>query len=167
MQNRTARLCATLALASLAACAAPTPGTTGTPEDEQAVRTLVDQYIAGYNARDTAAMAAMVARDYEAVDPMGQHIQGRDNYSRMLAQEFAMMPAGGTLTATTDFLRWAGAEHAVAGGTWTTSPAVPGMPSKGSWMGVMVKEDGAWKMMTGMATPDITPLLPADTTRAR
>jgi len=70
------------------------------------------------------------------------------------------------MSGTTTFVRWIDANHAVAGGTWEIGPAMPGMPSKGSWGGVMVKENGTWKMMSGMGSPDLTPLM-TDTTRSR
>lgn len=68
------------------------------------------------------------------------------------------MPAGMTMsmTATTTYVSWVDASHAVAGGTWETSPAMPPMPSKGSWMAVMVKQDGGWKMMSALGAADMS-----------
>ncbi len=149
-------------LALLLACAPPEGGGTGTAEDEQAIRSMSDRYAAAYSARDTAALGAMVADDYQAVDPTGRHIQGRDAATAAAAQELAMVPAGVSLSmkAGTTFVRWIDANHAVAGGTWEISPAMPGMPSKGSWVGTMVKQGGEWKMLSAMGAPDMTGMMP-------
>ncbi len=164
------RFPAPLMLVALAvmACAAPAPAGTGSAEDEQAIRALADRYSAAYAARDTAALAALVAEDYETVDPTGRHTQGRSGFSAAVAQELAMMPANMPLTmrAGTNFVRWIDANHAVAGGTWETGPAMPGMPTKGSWMAVVVKQDTTWRMMAALGAPDMSGMMP-DPTRPR
>ena len=134
----------------------------GTPEDEQAVRSLATKYAAAMSAKDTAALGAMVADDYQVVDPTGKMIQGRAGAVAAAAQEFAMMPAGMSMSmkATTDFVKWIDATHAVAGGTWETSPAMAGMPSKGSWLGTAVKQGNDWKMIAAMGAPDMTAMMP-------
>lgn len=135
---------------------------TGTPEDEQAVRAIADKYAAAYTAKDTAAFGAITADDYQGVDPTGKMIQGRAGAVASAAQEFAMIPAGMSMsmTATTDFVKWMDATHAVAGGTWTVSPAMPGMPSKGSWLATAAKQGGEWKVTSALGAPDMTPMMP-------
>jgi hypothetical protein len=134
----------------------------GTAEDEQAVRSLADKYAAAYTAKDTAMLGATVADEYQSVDPTGKLIQGRSAAVAAAAQEFAMIPAGMSMsmTATTDFVKWMDATHAVAGGTWTVSPAMPGVPSKGSWMGAAVKQGSDWKMISALGAPDMTGMMP-------
>lgn len=162
------RLSASLAFLALAvmACQAPAPAATGSAEDEQAIRTMADKYSAAYSARDTAALAALVSEDYQDVDPTGRHTQGRAAFAAAVAQELAMMPANASVSmkAATTYVRWIDANHAVAGGTWEVSPAMPGAPSRGSWMGVMVKEDTTWRMMSALGSPDMTTMM-QDTTR--
>jgi ketosteroid isomerase-like protein len=153
-------------LALLLACSAPQGGggaaATGSAEDEQAVRAIAGKYAAAYSARDTAMFGAIVADDYQAVDPTGKMIQGRAGAVAAAAQEFAMVPAGMTMsmTATTDFVRWIDANHAVAGGTFSMSPVMPGMPSKGSWLATAAKQGSEWKVTSAMGAPDMTGMMP-------
>ena len=157
-----------LAALALAACpASAPPGVTGTPEDEAAIRAVADKYVAAYGAKDASALAALVTEDYEDVNPTGKRTQGRAGFEEAVRQEFATMPAGMTMsmTATTDYVRWIDANHAVAGGTWQVSPAMPPMPSRGSWMAVMVREGTEWKMMNALGAADMSAMMPADTTR--
>ncbi len=135
---------------------------TGTPEDEAAVRAIADKYAAAMSAKDTTRLAAITTSDWEVVDPTGRHQQGRGAATAAAAQDFAMMPAGMAMTmkATTTFVRWIDATHAVAGGTWET-PGMPGMPGKGSWLGVATKEGNDWKMMSALGAPDMTPMTTA------
>jgi len=136
---------------------------TGTPEDEQAIRALADKYAAAFTAKDTTALGAITASDFEIVDATGKHQQGRAEALASAARDYAMMPANMPMTmkATTAFVRWIDATHAVAGGTWETSPAMAGMPSKGSWLGVDVKEGGVWKAVSALGSPDLTAMMPA------
>lgn len=167
MRPRLAALLAVFSLCTLAACSTPTPAATGSAEDEQAIRDMAGKYAAAYGARDTVALGALLAEDYEEVDPTGRHTQGRSAYLQAAAQEFAAMPAGMsmTMTATTTYLRWVDANHAVAGGTWETTPAMAGMPSKGSWMGVMVKKDSGWQMMSALGAADMSAMAPTGTAK--
>ena len=73
-----------------------------------------------------------------------------------------MMPAGMSMSmkTTTDFVKWIDATHAVAGGTWETSPAMPGMPSKGSWLATAAKQGSDWKVIAALGAPDMTPMMP-------
>ncbi|MGQ0704436.1 MAG: SgcJ/EcaC family oxidoreductase [Gemmatimonadales bacterium] len=166
MRTRFFASLASLAVSALAACAAP-PAATGTAEDEAAIRAMADKYVAAYGAKDAAALGALVTDDYEDVDPTGKRTQGRAGFEEAVRQMFATMPAGMTMsmTATTDYIRWIDANHAVAGGTWQTSPAMPPMPSKGSWMAAMVKQGTEWKMMNSLGAADMSAMMPADTTR--
>jgi len=136
---------------------------TGTPEDEQAIRAIADKYAAAMSAKDTTALAAITTTDWELVDPTGRHQQGRGAATAAAAQDFAMMPAGMAMgmKASTTFVRWIDATHAVAGGTWEMAAAMPGMPGKGSWLGVATKEGTEWKMMSALGAPDMTPMMGA------
>jgi uncharacterized protein (TIGR02246 family) len=164
MRTRLPALLATLAVLTLPACTPSAPAATGSAADEQAIRDLSGKYADAYSKRDTAALGALVTEDYQDVDPTGKHTQGHTAFQAAAAQEFAMMPAGVqmNMSATTVYVRWMDANTAVAGGTWEVSPAMAGMPSKGSWMGVVSRHDGGWQMqealgaadMSGMAMPD-------------
>ena len=164
MRNRISAPVGLLAL--LLACSAPQGGgsaaATGTAEDEQAVRAIAGKYAAAMSAKDTAAFGAILADDYQVVEATGKMVQGRAGAVAMAAQEFAMMPAGMSMSmkTTTDFVRWIDATHAVAGGTWETSPAMPGMPSKGSWLANAEKKGNDWKVTSALGAPDMTPMMP-------
>ena len=152
-------------LALLFACSAPQGGgggATGSAEDEQAVRAIAGKYAAAYSARDTAMFGAIIADDYQAVDPTGKMIQGRAGAVAAAAEEFAMVPAGVTMSmsTTTDFVKWIDANHAVAGGTFSMSPAMPGVPSKGSWLAAAAKQGSEWKVTAAMGAPDLTGMMP-------
>lgn len=153
-------------LALLLACSAPQGGggaaATGTPEDEQAVRSLAEKYAAANTAKDTVALGAIIADDYQTVEPTGKVIQGRAAAVASAAQEWAMMPANMSMTmkAGTSFVRWIDATHAVAGGTWESSPAMPGIPTRGSWLGTAAKQGNDWKMIAALGAPDMTPMMP-------
>lgn len=164
MRNRISAPVGLLAL--LLACSAPQGGggaaATGTAADEQAVRSIADKYAAAMSAKDTAAFGAILADDYQVVEATGKMVQGRAGAVAMAAQEFAMMPAGMSMSmkTTTDFVKWIDANHAVAGGTWETSPAMPGQPSKGSWLANAAKQGNDWKVTSALGAPDMTPMMP-------
>lgn len=146
----------------LAACAGAEPAaTTGTPEDEAAIRAQVTAYASAYSAKDAAALAAIATEDYVAVSADGSRISGRAAVQQMVAAEMAMMPADVSITvsATTDYLHWMSATHAVAGGTWSTTGAPAGSgPDRGSWISVFRKDaDGQWRMSHGMSAPYMPP----------
>lgn len=170
MRTRFSALLALFAVAGLQACSPPAPAATGSPADEQAIRELAGKYAAAFGGRDTAALGALVSDDYETVEATGQHTQGRASFLAMMGQEFASMPAGMTLSmsATTTYVRWIDANHAIAGGTWETTPAMPPMPSKGSWMAVVAKEGDAWKMKSALGAADLSAMMPPpDTTKKK
>lgn len=169
MRNHLSTLLATLAVIALPSCTPRAPAATGSAADEQAIRDIAGKYADAYAKRDTAALGALVSDSYEAVEPTGQHTQGRAAFESLVAQEFAMMPAGMSMsmTATTTYVRWVNANTAVAGGTWETTPAMPGMPNKGSWMAVVAKQDDSWKMTSALGAPDMSMLAMADTTKPK
>jgi uncharacterized protein (TIGR02246 family) len=169
VRNRLPMLLAALAVFALPGCSAPAPAATGSAGDEQAIREVAGKYAAAYAAKDTAALGALVADDYETVEATGDHTQGRAGFTAALAKEFAMMPAGMSMsmTAGTTFVRWVDANHAIAGGTWETTPAMAGMPSKGSWNSVMVKQGDSWKMMSALGAADMSAMAMPDTAKPK
>jgi uncharacterized protein (TIGR02246 family) len=171
MRSRSLSLLTGLAVLLLPACSGSGTANagTGTAADEQAIRDLAPKYATAFGKHDAKAMAAMSTEDYEDVDPMGVHTQGRAGIEQNMGKQFAMMPANMAMTTTTAFVKFLSPTTAVAGGTWQTTPAVPGQPDKGSWMAVAVKKDSTWLMasslgaaampamaMPEMATPDTT-----------
>ncbi len=162
MNGRLQWLAGVVVTVALAACAGAEPAaTTGTPEDEAAIRAAVTTYANAYSAKDAAALAAVATEDYEAVNLDGTRISGRGGLQQLVAAEMAMMPpeVSITVTATTDYLRWLGADAAVAGGSWSSTGAPAGVgPERGAWMSVFRKDaDGQWRMSHGMSAPYMPP----------
>lgn len=172
MQSRYLVSLAAFAVLLLPACAKPAEGggmaAAGSAADEQAVRDIATKYADAYSKHDTAALGAITADDYEEVDAMGTHTQGRAAAEANAAKDFASMPAGMSMpmTATTVYVRWIDATHAVAGGTWQMTGTMPGMPTRGAWMGVAVKKDSTWKMISTLGAADPMSMM-ADTTKAK
>jgi len=153
---------AALAFLITTGCSAPAAApATGTAEDEQAIRGLADKYAAAFTARDTAAFRTLVTSDYQDVDPTGKHTQGADAVVASVAAEMATMPAGMTVAmkTTTTYVTFIDATHAVAGGTFEVTPAMPGTNGKGAWMAVAAKEGSDWKMMSALGAGDMTPMM--------
>jgi uncharacterized protein (TIGR02246 family) len=159
------RMAGSAMVLALAACAGmEAPATAGSAEDEAAIRGVLTQWGAAYSARDAAGIAALVTENYEEVMPDGRHIQGRAALQAAVAEELGMIPAevSITLTVTTDFLHWIGADAAAAGGSWTVTGAPEGSgPSRGSWLGVLRRDtDGQWRMANGLGSAYVPPAAP-------
>ena len=155
-----------LLFASLAAMAcSPAPSgsastATGTAADEAALRDIANKYAAAFNARDTKMMSAIMAADYQEVEPMGMHLVGRDSVIAMMASQWSQMPPAAKMTATTSYVRFLSATSAVAGGTYSMAGAPPGMAGKGAWMASAVKQDSTWVIVSSLAG-DAPPEAPA------
>lgn len=147
----------------LAACPAPAgeTATTGTPEDEAAMRANGDAWAAAWNARDAAGIAALMSSEYHEVTPMGVHHSTSAEAQAALAAEFTQIPAGVTIALTTEFTKFINGNNAYAGGTWTTTGMPAGQPTRGSWLVVQVKDSTGWKIASGLGSTDITPMMPA------
>jgi uncharacterized protein (TIGR02246 family) len=142
---------ALVGLLVVAGCAAPP--TTGTAADEAAIRSLTTKYADAWNKGDAAALASLVTDDYEAVNPDGTVDKGRAGAeAREKAAAAQRAGANLTLTVNTTFLKWSGANAAVAGGTWTVDGVASGAgPTKGAWSSFVVKgANGQWKQSTGL-----------------
>jgi uncharacterized protein (TIGR02246 family) len=162
MRNRSFPLLAASAALALAACSAPSAATTGTAADEQQIRGLADAYAKAFSTHSAAPVGAILADDYEDVTPAGVHEQGPKAVTDQMTKDMAMMPAGGSMTATTTYVKWISDKAAVAGGTYMMGgPSMPGMPSKGAWMGVAVKKDSTWKMVSSLGADDDSEMMAA------
>lgn len=145
------------AVTFLAGCASGTgEATTGTAEDETAIRQLADDWAAKYNARDAAGIAAMMSSDYHEVTPTGEHMTGPADAQAMMERDFAQMPAAASVGLTTTYVQFLDADDAFAGGTYTSTGVPEGMPSRGSWLVVFSKDSTGWKMRSGMGSADLS-----------
>ena len=159
------RMLSTVAVLSLMLAACPAPAgdnaTTGTSEDEAAMRANGDAWAAAWNARDAAGIAALMTSEYHEVTPMGVHHSTSADAQAALAAEFAQLPAGVTIALTTEFTKFINGSNAYSGGTWTTTGMPAGQPTRGSWLVIQAKDSTGWKIVSGLGSTDITPLMPA------
>ncbi len=154
---------AVLAVFTLSACAgAPAPmPMQGTADDEAALRGLAGRYVAALNANDAAALGAMVTEDYEVVEASGNHLMGRAAFQQMIETDIKARQEAGmmlNISATTEYLNWIDASHAVIGGTYAVSGVPEGAPAKGAWMAVAAKSaTGDWQMMSSLGADYLAP----------
>ncbi len=158
MQIRNLSTVAVISLA-LAACQADRGDRVGTSDDQAAIDANTTAWAKAWNARDASAMAALMANDYQEVTPMGEHISSATAAQENLAGEFQQMPEGVTIQLDTEFTEFTGTS-AYSGGTWTTEGMPNDMPRRGSWLVIQEKEGDNWKITAGLASTDVTPLIP-------
>jgi uncharacterized protein (TIGR02246 family) len=157
------RMLSTIAVLSLMLAACPAPAgdaSSATPDDEAALRANGDAWAAAWNARDAAAIAALMSTEYHEVTPDGRHHSTAAEAQEAMAAEFAQMTPGETITLTTSFTKFIDGNNAYAGGTWQTTGGQPGMPNRGSWLVIHKKEASGWKIVSGLGSVDIMPLMP-------
>lgn len=137
---------------ALAACARLAP-TTGTPEDETALRAMGPRYADAWNKGDVTTLVSMVTDDYQAVGPDGNTVNGRaalEEMEKKQATDRTGLPL--KLSVNTNYVRFAGPNAASLGGTWTMAGVPPGLGAdKGAWTSLVVKgADGQWRLATGL-----------------
>ncbi len=150
-----------VAVAALVACAPAAPATQGTPDDEVVLRGMAARYSASFNAGDAAALARMMTEDFESLGPDGVHTRGRTAFQQMEEASLKDRQAAGlnlTLNATTGYVKWIDARHAVVGGTYSMTGLPPGAPDKGAWVVVARKEaDGSWLTQNSLVSEFVAP----------
>jgi hypothetical protein len=159
-------------LLTLAACAPPSAATSGTPEDEAAIRAMGAKVADVWTKGDAVGMSAMLTDDYQTIAPDGTEIKGKaaaEASNKKDAEQRAGL--GLKLSIDTKYVRWVSATAAQVGGTWSLAGVPAGMGSdKGAWMMLDVKgADGQWRMANGLvasyqpppAPPAATPMPPA------
>jgi len=164
MRIRSLPLFALGAALSLAACSPPAAGpTTGTPADEAQIKTIASAWATAFSTGDTKPVAAILADDYEDFTPNGVHNKGPKPVLDQMAKDMASMPKDMKMTmgATTEYIRFLSDKAAVAGGSYTMTGGMPGMPNKGAWMGVAVKKDSTWKMVSSLGSDDTSEMYAA------
>lgn len=164
MRSRISFLFASVAVLALAACSPPAAApTTGTPADETAIRGLASAWATAFSTGDTKPVAAVLADDYEDFTPNGVHNKGPTMLLDQMTKDMANMPKDMKMTmgATTEYVRFLSDKAAVAGGSYTMTGGMPGMPTKGAWMGVAVKKDSTWKMASSLGSDDTSEMYAA------
>ncbi|HUF47848.1 MAG TPA: SgcJ/EcaC family oxidoreductase [Vicinamibacterales bacterium] len=149
----------TVAIAACAPPAVPPAPMAGTPADEQAIRDLMQRISTAWNAKDAAAMVAMVTDDYQAINPEGRHTQGKAAYEATTTTEFeAPRPEGMALSIDTGYVQWHSADVAAVGGTWSVTGLPAGTPgTNGSWIVVVKRSGDQWLMSNGLVATFVPP----------
>jgi len=147
---------AILGVLVLAACSGATAGSAA---DEAALRGMGAKYAEAFNKGDAAAMAAMVTDDYEVVSPDGTEVKGRAAFEEAEKKSAAQRTGLGLrLAVQTSYVKWAGADHAAVGGTWTMAGAPTGMGDRGAWSFMATKgADAVWRLSTGLVAQYVPP----------
>ena len=142
------------------ACAPPPAPAAGTSADEAAIRGLGTKYAEAWNKSDVPTLVSMLTDDYEAVSPDGKVVKGKAG-AEQLEKESATQRTGLplALTVNTSVLKWAGANAAAIGGTWTMAGLPAGMGAdKGAWSSFVMKgTDGQWRIATGLVAEYVQP----------
>jgi len=169
MRKRFLQACALAGILTMTACArAQTPPSTGTAEDEAAIRAIGGKYADAWNKGDVAAVSAMTADNFHSVGADGKLIEGKaanEASEKELASQRAGL--GLKLSIQTSYIHWVNANNASVGGTWTLSGLPPGAGAdKGSWMTLSQKgTDGQWRIATALVAeyhpPPAPPAAPA------
>ncbi len=164
MRFRSLSLLTALGVLAFQGCTPPAAPAAGTPADEATLRGMASKYADAFNKHDPKGVSAMMTVDYEDVDPMGRHTQGRDAAEKQMTTDWASMPAGMTMTTTTTYLKWLSGTSAVVGGTYAVTPAMPPLSGKGAWMVTVVKKDSTWLIASSLAAdaPPEMPTMAAD-----
>ncbi len=143
-------------LLALAACAQPAPETTetetavvqDTEAAEAAIRALVDEFLAGFNAGDAESLASQYAEDAVQMAPDGPPTEGPEAIVRSIAEFMAGYTA--TQTATVDEVSVHG-DIAFARGSWNVrqTPVAGGEEEvrNGKWLTICQQQaDGSWQV---------------------
>ncbi len=134
----------TLALMTLLVAApslAEQPG--GDPADERALRELHREFVAAYNKRDVAALAASYAPDADFVGIRGETYHGREQIKERMAH-FLAQEKGVKLHSPFGALRFITPDVAIADRSEELTPPARGEPGKIHTTVVYVKRDGKW-----------------------
>jgi uncharacterized protein (TIGR02246 family) len=113
------------------------------PEDEKAVRQLVEQFAKAYNAADADAAAKLFAPDAEIVDENGQSVQGRPQVQQIFAGIFAEYPKT-NMKVEAESIRFIAPAVAVEDGMNTVVHAPGETAERSRYELVYVKQDGKW-----------------------
>jgi len=110
---------------------------------EAGIKSITQQYVKAFNAKDAKAAAALWTENGEFIDVDGVTIRGRAAIEKSLADDFKMSPKA-TLEASVDSVRSLGRNAAVAEGTIRMRTPANGSISETRYSAMHVLEDGQW-----------------------
>jgi uncharacterized protein (TIGR02246 family) len=123
------------------------------PEDEKAIRQVVDAFVKDYNNHDAAAIAALFTVDGMTTDEEGNAARGREAIGQVFATIFKAHPKTRIANAIESI--WpVGPAEAVENGTTTVihDPQTPAEKSR--YRVVHVKQNGKWQMAVATELPE-------------
>lgn len=113
------------------------------PDDERALRALMQQYTDAYKAGNAATLASLFTEDAEMIDENGDRIRGRQAIQNVFAAIFRNRP-GASLTITTDSIRFLAPDVAQEEGI-TIVKVGKKSPSTRRYTVLYVKQGGQWR----------------------
>lgn len=116
--------------------------------DEQAIRALVDAFVAGWNAKDGHACARPFAENADFTAVTGLRVRGRDLIARGHVEILATVFRNTTLSGTVNDIAFLRPDVAVVDATFRlqSNPPEPWLPGHASCGIVATREDGAWSI---------------------
>lgn len=121
------------------------PATLSGQDAEAAIAEIQEKWIAGYNAGDAAAVAALYTEDAMLLPPNSEPVEGRDAI-RAYWQSFMDQAPGSTVNLTTEEVHAPGGDMAVEVGGYVSTGPDGGHLDHGTFMVLYKKTDGGWKM---------------------
>jgi uncharacterized protein (TIGR02246 family) len=123
-----------------AGSAAPAPEQTA---DTRAIGDLVDAFLKAYNAKDAQALGALFTQNAEIQNEDGDVTRGRDAIVDRFKQMFAKEESG-TLSVSSDSLRFLGTDLAIEEGTAKLSYRAGDSPHSNQYSVIYAREGGRW-----------------------
>ena len=123
------------------------------PEDEKAIRQVVDAFVKGYNDHDAPAIAALFTVDGMTTDEEGNAARGREAIEQVFAALFKEHPNTQIANAI-ESIRLVGPAEAVENGTTMVihDPKTPAEKSR--YRVIHVKQNGKWLMAAATDLPE-------------
>jgi uncharacterized protein (TIGR02246 family) len=123
-------------------------------QDEEAVKAIAVSWAEAWNAADMDALGALYAEESDYVSFFGEKTSGRAAIQAAFAEINSTIYKGTKISIETTALAFVKPDVAVSDTLWklTDVPAGgPDLPTAGQSTAVMVKQDGAWKIVAHRA----------------
>lgn len=119
----------------------------GTADDAKDLDESLEAYVAGFNAHDAKAVAALYTEDADVVLPTGGRQKGRAAIEKGLAEDFAANP-GLKITLSVASRRFIKPDVVMEDGTWKESGLTrQGLATQGLYAAVLVKQRETWLIL--------------------
>jgi uncharacterized protein (TIGR02246 family) len=112
-------------------------------EDEKAIRSAVDAFVAAFAKGDAKAIAALFTEQGEAIDVGGEAIRGRGDLEAHYAERFESSP-GEKVETEIELIHFLSPEVARQDGRSKLIPADGGPPTSSRYTTTFVKREGRW-----------------------